>query len=337
MYAARVESDSWSEVYEQFPHLKPHVIRAIFYREQRKIEEHAEPQIEGVDADDIIIDEEEAWNRAVEMSRRRKKHERRRGSQKIFFNCGPICVVNMADFHAGSNGTDYDRLEREIDIVNDTPGMFFGLAGDMVDNYIVGRLQVIQRDSSFKISEQWAVLRYLLRKISSKKKLLWSVAGNHDNWTNAMAGIDYFSEVHAALTKDVLVDSAGQVDVHITVGEVTRHWRIRHKWRGNSQWNAIHAIVKGAKFNNDKPFDVGIGAHTHRSGLSGFFQVGRKTSVGVLCGAYKRFDDYAIQEGFPPQNDCTGVPVVQDEDGNFTLFQSIEAAANYMNVMYSGE
>jgi hypothetical protein len=331
---ARDASGSWSEVYAQYPDMKPHAIRAIYYREKRR--QDVAPTVEGATADDLIVNEEEAWEKAVEMSRKRKKHEAKRAARAISFDCGPICVVNMADFHAGSDGTDYERIADEIDIVNDTPGMFFGFAGDMVDNFIVGRLQRIQRDSSFQVNEQWAVLKYLLRKVSSRDKLLWSVAGNHDNWTPAMAGIDYFAELHAGLTKNVIVDS-GQADIAVTVGGTTRNWRIRHKWKGNSQWNSLHAISKAGKFNNSRPFDVGVGAHTHRSGLSGYYEVGDITCVAVLCGAYKRYDDYAIELGLSEMNNSTGVPVVQDEDGNFVLFPTIESAANYMSVMYSGD
>jgi hypothetical protein len=330
----RDNADSWAEVYEHFSDMQPHVLRAIYYRQKRR--QDVRPTVTGAIAEDVVIDMEEAWKKAVAMSRKRKKHEQKRASRAINFDCGPVCFVNMADFHVGAEGTDYERIEAEIDIINRTPGMFIGFAGDMVDNFIVGRLQRIQRDSSFQINEQWAVLKYLLKKVTENDRLLWSVAGNHDNWTPALAGIDYFAELHAQLTKNVIVDS-GQADIAVTVGGVTRHWRIRHKWKGNSQWNSLHAIAKASKFNNAQPFDIGVGAHTHRSGLSGYFEVGQKTCVAVLCGAYKRYDDFAIQEGFAQPNNRTGVPVVQDEEGEFTLFPSIEAAANYMSAMYDGD
>lgn len=337
MYQLRSSGEEWSTIYEKYSEITPSTLRVIYMRMKRSRRDiDLTPQITNGGSYEDDIDEEEAWAKAVAISQKRKRREASKQERTIVFPSGPICIVNMADIHAGSDGTDYDRVSREIDLVNETPGMFFGLAGDLVDNFIVGRLIQIQRDSSFQISEQWAVLRYLLRRLTEKNKLLWSIGGNHDDWTRSLAGIDYFADIHRQLSPETIVDRH-EATINIKVGSVSRRWVIRHKWRGNSQWNPLHAIQKGAKFNNAKPFDVGVGAHTHRSGLAGFFNIGTETAVSVLCGAYKRFDNYAIANGFGDINSRTGVAVAQDEQGQFTLFDTLEAAADYMSIVYSGD
>jgi hypothetical protein len=164
-------------------------------------------------------------------------------------------------------------------------------------------------------------------------KLLACVAGNHDKWTAALSGIDYFREVWAEYAPDVLYDT-DDLQVIVNVRGASYEWRLRHKWRGYSQYNPTHGIEKASMFDKGQRFDVGVGAHIHTAGLSRFFNNGGKTGLAVLCGTYKVFDEYAKTGGFPAPNNQQAQAIILDDDGNILSANSLSAAAKYMRRMY---
>lgn len=298
--------------------------------EHMKTREAPVPEIEGVVANEPV-DEEQVFQRAVQVNRKLKERERRKKNQYVTFDKGPVCIVNFADLHCGSEGVDYERIDRELDLVLETPGMYAGFAGDLLDNFIIGKLQRLQMHSSFKITEEWAMVRRVLRKAAPK--MLWSVSGNHDYWTVMTGGIDYFQVVHDVLAKHILYDDT-EILVNVVVGGHTYKWCIRHKWKGYSQYNPTHGIEWASKFDKGKEFDIGVMGHTHTSGLARFFNNGGKTGLSIICGAYKRYDKHAKAIGFPQANEQCAVAIALNEKGHITTFNHLDAAADHMRVIY---
>ena len=107
--------------------------------------------------------------------------------------------------------------------------------------------------------------------------------------------------------------------------------RIRHIWRGHSDYNDTHAIEKAAKWDQD--FVWGVGAHTHASGLVREFNIGGIEGLAMLCGSYKVYDSYASMKGFPKPNRHTAVTIVFDaNEEEMVGFSNIITAANYINM-----
>ena len=173
------------------------------------------------------------------------------------------------------------------------------------------------------------MVRYALEMVASK--LLFAVGGNHDAWTTRAAGIDYLADVVrqvAAVPYD-----ADELTVCVKVGAASYTLRARHKWRLNSMYNPTHGIEQASRFDKGRAFDVGIGAHTHASGLSREFNNGGRTGIAQLCGAYKRLDEFAAMMGFPAPNEATAVAVVLTEDGLWGT-NNLALAAEYMRALY---
>ena len=273
---------------------------------------------------------EETYKRYIQTTQKAKKKRNRRRKQNIFFDRGPICIVCASDFHIGSENTDMARLDADIELINKTPGMYLGIHGDVLDNYIVGRLALLNMGRDNSIKTEWELATYFLKKASPK--LLWNVSGNHDNWTTKVSGLDFLADTISHIKKNVLYHS-DQLYFTVTAGKVVYRFLVRHKWRGNSQWNPLHAIWKHPKF-DDKPFDVGIGGHTHASGVYGTFNHNGQASLGILSGAYKRDDSFAVEQGFPAPNDKCAIAVILDDKGNKFACDSLEAAADYMGALY---
>lgn len=289
------------------------------------------PEVFGVMANEPDIDEEAVWEAAKRSYTREHERQERGAQQQIQFDHGPVCLVFMADLHCGGTGVDYGRIDADCDLILNTPGMYVGLVGDLLDNFIVGKLLALQKDRKFTVSEEWVLVRRVVSKLAPK--LLFSVGGNHDAWTYMLSGVDYFREVQASIKHNVLYASDDLL-VSVAVGTAVYRLRARHKWRGNSMYNPTHAIERAAKFDGGRPFDVGIGAHTHVSGVSRYFNNGGKTGLAVQCGSYKRYDEYATRLGFPAPNEAAAMSVILDSDGSMVAATTLQSAARFMVGVY---
>ena len=320
------------EIYPLFPHIPPPTQRKFYSLYKLKRAGPSPPKIIGTPVGESELDEEAVWQRAVALSARRlAKAKRERDQRAITFAHGPICLAHMADLHLGGSGVDYARLDADIDIILRTPGMYVNLVGDVLDNFIIGRLKDLRMGTEFTVSEEWVLVKRVLRRLAPK--LLISVAGNHDLWTFALSGVDYLREIHAQINPNILY-AKYENRVRINVGDATYTLQSRHSWRGYSQWNATHGIEKAAKFDGGKPFDIGVGAHTHASGLCREFNNGGGTGIAILCGSYKRKDNHADQVGFPGPNKSATVCTIFGEGGDVWGTGNLMTAVRYMNVMY---
>lgn len=245
----------------------------------------------------------------------------------------PICIVCMADLHLGSSGTDYARLKADIDLILNMPATRIGLVGDVIDNMIVGKLAMIRAmQAEFSISDEWELAKYVLSLIGDK--IVFSVAGNHDLWTFANAGIDYLKDLHDRLSPGILY-AKYKLPFRVVCGDRQEVFMARHSWRGYSKYNPTHGIESAAYFDKGNHFTVGIGAHTHTSGLAREFNNGGNTGWSILCGSYKRIDSYAEMRGFPAPNSATCVAVIIGEEGTICT-SNMKMAARIMRLEYGG-
>ena len=333
-YAAYIDAGNFAPVYAMFPDMPRPSLRRLIYEHRHALDNQAHrnaPPTPTIDIpDDEPPDAATIWKRAVDISER--KLARPPTGATLSFPYGPVCVVFSADWHLGSEGTDYARLEDELGLIADTPGMYAGFVGDALDNFILGKLLSLRLNTPFRITEEWAMVRYALEMVGDK--LLFAVGGNHDAWTARAAGIDYLADVIERVAH--VPYDADELALTVRVGAASYTIRARHKWRYNSIYNATHGIEQASRLDKGRGFDVGVGAHTHASGLCREFNNGGHTALAVLCGAYKRIDEFAVQMGFPGPNEATAVAVVFTEAGLWGT-SNLRLAADYMSVMYGGD
>lgn len=285
-------------------------------------------QSEGVTAGELP-DEDEVFRRACAAWQGTQRLIDRKASQLVRFDDTPaICLVFAGDQHLGNAGTDYPRAFREAELVRDTPGMVAWLMGDLLDNFVIGKLRQARDASTISIPDEWALVRRYLRIIGPK--LVGVTSGNHDQWSTMLAGVDYFREVLAGVAPGALYDSDDS-RVAVRVGGENGHTfrlRMRHKWRGTSIYSPTHGQERAARWDDDA--DIFVGAHTHAAGVSREFTVGGASKLAVQVGAYKRYDAYARREGFAMPNTSTAVAVVLTWDGAMTGFANLELAADFI-------
>jgi hypothetical protein len=215
-------------------------------------------------------------------------------------------------------------------LIADTPGMYAIGCGDLLNQMIIGKLADARKNDRLSIQDEWALVRRMLAIIADK--LLLVVMGNHDNWLEQLVGISYFERELRDLKPGVLYDPDDAI-VTVKVGEWELPTRIRHKWKGSSIYNPTHGIEASAKF--DRRFVIGMGAHTHASGLTRAFNVEGVTGMAMLAGSYKEVDPYARRQGFPAPNASASVAVVIDErNRSLTGFDDLATCADYMEALY---
>jgi len=275
-------------------------------------------------------DPDEAFERACYECERTQALIDIRSRQRLTFDYGPIALVETADWHLGGSGVDYPRLDRELHIIADTPGMFAIGAGDLVNSMIVGNLVWARLNDRLAIRDEWVLLLRELDIIAPK--LLAVVMGNHGNWVEELTGASYLERELQALKPSIIYDRHDAI-IQIQVGDWEMPLRIRHKWKGSSIYNPTHGIERAAKW--DQNFVIGMGAHTHESGVTREFNIAGITGMAMMAGSYKRNDEYARKGGFPCPNNSTSVAVVIDErNRSLTGFGDLQTCADYMEAIY---
>jgi hypothetical protein len=285
---------------------------------------------QGIRADDEYPDPDEVYARACAQWRGAQALQRRRATQKLIFDRGPVALAFTGDQHLGGRGVNVPRCFAEAELIARTPGMWAVTVGDILDNFIWASLLGLRLETEFTIPDEWALVRRYLAILGPR--LVLSVGGNHDAWTRRLAGVDYFREALAEVNPDCIYD-ADDARIQLMVGEIPFHGRIRHKWKGHSIYNPSHGIERAAKWDQD--FQWGVGAHTHASGVVRSFNNGGVNGMAAMVGSYKRVDHYARRLGFPKSNQsCAVVIVFDDETRSMTGFDNLHLAANFMRRLY---
>lgn len=204
---------------------------------------------------------------------------------------GPIGIAHFGDPHVDDDGTDIDMLQRHVDIVNRTPGLFAANCGDYTNNWI-GRLARLWADESVSARDSRVLAEWLLRACS----WLFLVGGNHDAWSGVDDPIAWIASQIGALHEPFQC----RVELNFPNGKKIRI-NARHDFKGHSQYNAAHGAMKAAKFGwRDHVLTCG---HLHISG----YGLEKDPSSGLVThciriASYKTLDRYAVERGLPDQN-----------------------------------
>jgi len=307
---------------------------AIRGRWRRRKKKQKNTPVYGIQATSIADpdDKEEIIQGAKREWQKTLKYYAKKNSQHINLSESTVSLVFLGDVHAGGHGVNYERLFADAEIIARTPGMYVVVVGDLVDQFILPSMGSIRFGTSITIKEEWVIVAEFLRLVA--EKVIVMVAGNHDNWTLRMAGVDMLEEVMSKFGKPLYAqnDCFFRLTVNDSAGW---NFRVRHNWRGKSILNPTHGIERAA--NKDHRFDVGVGAHTHQgSVVRQFNTTNHRLGYAVLCGTYKLVDDFADRIGFD-SGLLNPTPVLAFTDrGTVISFETLEDAAIYQTSVLGG-
>jgi len=277
-------------------------------------------QLEDIEFEELVAIGAKAFKTA-------KEHHDAKNSQHIYLGEKPTGIAFLSDLHLGNAGTDYEAILQDTNLIVNTPGMYAAFHGDGIDNWIVGKLQALQRGQAGNFQFEINIFRSWLRKIH--QKLLLVVAGNHDNWTKKISGLDLIPELLG--DTHVLYDPY-ETRVTLFCGPAAWDVLVRHQWKYSSVFNPTHGIEVGHD-RMSNPFDIGVGGHTHIGTLMRpFFRHGRE-KLAILTGAYKRFDSYSKELGYAETVTTGCGAVIFHPDGRIWYSSSLKTACEYLTYL----
>lgn len=244
----------------------------------------------------------------------------------------PIAIAFPSDWHIGSEGCDLEAIAQDVRLIASHPGLYCSIGGDPVDNFILqGMISASRSQVTSKIEVQWRIFRHLVTQLVDSDSLLWVSAGNHDAWTQQVAGIDGVLAALAGI--DVCYTGEGGL-VNLKVGDqLYRIYRKHKPTRWKSGYNPTHFLKMMLKMGTPWEWDVGIAEHLHEQEITIFeWRPGTKLDrIAICCGSYKVRDQYA--EGLGYYGGGYGVPCVifYPDKRRMMPFASIEQALSALD------
>jgi hypothetical protein len=244
---------------------------------------------------------------------------------------GPIGITWFGDPHIDDDGCNWPQLQRDMNVVKQSEGMFAANIGDGHNNW-QGRLARLYAYQSTSERDAWRLVEWFI------KELPWLVFldGNHGAWSGEGNPVKWMLE-----NCNTLHD---EVDVRLQLkfpnkAESTIY--ARHDFPGHSQWNTVHGIGKAATMGG---FDDSllVCGHKHTSGYS---QV-KNPKSGVIShllrvAGYKSIDKYATDNFFKDSMISESAVTVFDptrptsHPHHVTVFQDVEEGAQYLKFLRS--
>ena len=272
------------------------------------------------------------------IERRKKQFERKHAAEQarklipIRINIdGPIGICHFGDPHVDDDGTDIGLLERHVNTVNRTPGMFGANVGDLQNNWM-GRLARLYAEQSTSASEAWVLAEWLIKAVP----WLYIIAGNHDMWSGAGDPAKWI----AAHAGRVYEEWGVRAELNFPNGKRVRI-NARHDFVGHSMWNPGHSPMKAIQAGwRDHLLTCG---HKHTSFYAGPLKdpASGLLSYALRPAGYKIHDRYAKEKGLPDQNAfASSVTIIDPRYGDddtrlITVIHDAEYAADVLTFLRS--
>ena len=269
------------------------------------------------------------WAAAIAHCDCEAERARQRKNQRIVFPPEPFALALLGDTHVGDSGVDYRALRRDAEIIRDTPGMSAIFGGDSTNNWIIGKLQALQRNELLSHDTAWSLFLDWFDMIGSKWVAV--IAGNHNAWTSKVAGFDPLAR---HLQNALCLYDPDEIVFALECGDFRQRWKVRHKWRGSSIFNPTHGQEVGWE-RGDDDYDVAVGFHTHNGTLFREFMKHGRRRYAVQMGAYKLRDRYGVEIGFASTPGVGCGAVVGAPDGRFSWHRDLGEAASYLEFLRS--
>jgi hypothetical protein len=224
------------------------------------------------------------------FKKRRKARESKKWQTIKMNSNAPIGLLWLGDPHIDDNHCDWDALREHIDIINSYEGVYGCSLGDYQNNW-VGRLGRIygEQDTSHKTA--WKLVEWLISNMNP----MILIGGNHDMWSGAGDPLKWITQGHT-----IFEDWEARIELAFPNGKKCRI-HAAHDMPGHSQWNALHAQTKMARFKGTA--DLYIAGHRHNWALSHIELVEHERTAWLArARGYKYHDTYAFVKGFEQQN-----------------------------------
>jgi hypothetical protein len=246
---------------------------------------------------------------------------------------GPFGIWNFGDLHLDDDGMDVVTLEKDLNIVLNTPAMLAGHVGDVTNNW-VGKLAHLHGKQTTTANQAWTLAKWFFSK--TQGRMVYLCLGNHDVWSQDRDILQWIAE-----QTDVTMEP---LDMRLNLDcpngkSVTMN--IKHTHKGNSMWNVAHGQMRFAQ--KGIRDDIIISGHRHVSG----YGIVVDPLDGKLChciqvASYKIYDDFGRTHDLPPHFISPSVvtiinPMAATKAGLVTVFHDTQMGADFLNFLRKKE
>lgn len=229
---------------------------------------------------------------------------------------GPFALAVFGDLHLDDPGCNFPLLEDHTRIVTSTPHMYAAAVGDLQNSW-TERLSRLWADQPTTAAEALMLVQWWVDELGDD--LMWIVEGNHDAWARGINGVSPIEWIkkdrsfasHAdGMCFELVLRETGPVGEKrsITVN-------CRHDFKGRSQFNAAHGLVKAALMG--QRYDILLAGHIHEAGYSPIKDpLTGRVNHAVRVASYEHHDAYASRLGFVDGNlfECPVFIIQPDEE-----------------------
>jgi len=276
--------------------------------------------------DDESVDE--LLERKKNLFRRKKAGQDFRKLIEIAVkHSGPVAITFHGDPHVDDDGCDIEALEREVEIIDNTPAMYSLHVGDITNNW-VGRLARLYAHQTTTARQAIKLTEWLI----NRRKVLAVVGGNHDCWNQGMDILGFIMRQNSG----VLNAHGVRLALNFENGKQIRI-HARHDFKGRSQYNPNHGHRREQLWGGNRDH-IYVSGHRHSDAASVIPQADGTCSWSFLVSGYKVIDDYAHENGFHETRMGPSVTVVINPNaGNeaelVKPFWDVELAADYLTFL----
>lgn len=202
----------------------------------------------------------------------------------------PVGIVFTGDWHVGAQGVDYELLERDLGIIEQTEGLYAIGMGDYKDNQNPYVHQSGVFEENVVASGQDKIVKHLISSLGDDKWVAL-VRGCHDDWDKKLTDRDFVQELCDSVGC-VNLWHGGKLTLHVGSEVYTVH--VRHKYKYDSSLNTTNSQRNLA--NNFGAFDVIALAHKHYPDLQVSHRMGQEI-IYLRSGTYKTYDEFGQKIG----------------------------------------
>lgn len=200
-------------------------------------------------------------------------------SVTIKSSCNVIRILNISDFHFGSDATSYEEIQKTLaELERDDTYCVFD--GDILEGF-KQEYSKTSTNSHFNFGEQITALRSMIKTLVLKGKVLAVVSGynGHDDWPSGKESLD----IPAALFDDLripykkrppVIYNGGVLNVHVDEDSPGVRIRLFHKTVGSGSTinpvKPLRKVIIDEKIDRDQKTPMIVfGGHNHsRAGAS---------------------------------------------------------------------
>lgn len=232
------------------------------------------------------MSEEERQKKRMEamLREQRSRSELRREEDYVrveIDKSGPFNIVHLSDIHFGHDAVDYSYLDKVMEYILDTDGVYLMLYGDLLEGFNKEYVDTNNQHILLPLDEQVLAFRErYLKPLYKKGKILGMVSRftqSHENWTLKNDNLD----LYPLLTVDMDIPLIGNGGILEVVSQDDHHVRIRcfhNPPRGGSEISPLSGL-RGSESNLPGYVDMVVAGDRHT--LGGTFAV-EKDPDGTL-------------------------------------------------------